>query len=1049
MSEGDRIGVGYVEARLNTDRLKQDTQEMERTLGQRLQATGQKMQATGRTLSRRVTAPIVAMGGAIVATSVNFETSMNRVGALTGAVGDDFEKLDRRAQELGRTTQFSASQAADGMGFLAQAGLDTTEIYDAMPGVLNLAAAGQLELAEAADIASNIMSGMNLEVSDLDNIMDVMAVTASSANTDVRQLGDAMVYAAPVAAGAGVELEEVAAAIGLMGDAGIQGSMAGTSLRMAISQLINPSGAAAAVIERLGINTHDAEGNMLPLVDIMGQMEDAGADAGDMMEMFGQRAGPAMTALLGIGSDALAEFTGELQDSGGAAAEMADRQMEGIPGALARMRSAFEGAAIAIGRSGLVSMVANIAESIAGFLQKVSEANPMLLRLGLMMAGAAAAAGPLLWIAGSMVTQIGALSTAVGGLVGVKVALNRAMGALLVGAMNPMVIAIGAAAVAIGGLIWWLNEARGEHVSLADSVDTLADSLGLSYERAEIGGQNLAEGQEQTAQQFITANSEMIRSLREMSDEAAQASLISMGWELVQGGVDPEEAFEAIQRMADAAGVELPVELSADDLADAEVGIDALVDRVRFSAERVGGFWQQLTTGSLRDLNQDMQETGEIAARMFDQGDLQGSMRLMQGALDAVAESGGNVEFQARQMFGAFSDTGAVDGMSNSIRGLDDFLREAANGTIFLAEENREFATALRWAMLSGMDLGEALEWVESVMAEGGPAAEELAGDLEDLDGAMFGADTTARDLAEAVHDGEMSMDEARAAARELGIDIAELEGEFAELTEEVQTATEALAEYEAQQRAIADPVFAARRALNALDEAQENLNKLVEDGKQGTEEFEQALIDEWRAAEDAEFALRNLGAAHEDGTTSLEQIKARADDLVTSMGLSGEAADLARELFVELFAEQAKLPEVKEIDVVVNDSASGTLGRIQGQLDRLPRRVHTQVTSSGATIQHREQVMHDGGWVTGPTREIPALLERGEFVLSNDMLDGLRPIPPDLSGLMGGDGPAVPAGRAAAAVESQRRGDVYLTVEGEPSPVAVFRARDLAAEYV
>jgi hypothetical protein len=226
------------------------------------------------------------------------------------------------------------------------------------------------------------------------------------------------------------------------------------------------------------------------------------------------------------------------------------------------------------------------------------------------------------------------------------------------------------------------------------------------------------------------------------------------------------------------------------------------------------------------------------------------------------------------------------------------------------------------------------------------------------------------------------------------------------------------------------------------LDEAQENLNKLVEDGKQGTEEFEQALIDEWRAAEDAEFALRNLGAAHEDGTTSLEQIKARADELVTSMGLSGEAADAARELFVELFSQAEKLPPVKEIEVNVVDNASGALGNIRGQLSRLPSNVPVQVTASGHNIQHRAQVMHDGGWVTGPGREVPALLERGEFVLSNAMLDGHQPLPPDLSGLIG-DGPSARVGNLGGQMGGARMVTVNQTFQQPPSDVDLFRARD------
>lgn len=294
-----------------------------------------------------------ALGGLGLAVNkaATFEQAMNRVGAVSGATGQEFESLKELAKDLGATTAFSASEAADGMQFLAMAGFETNEILDAMPGTLDLAAAGQLDLARAADIASNVLTGYGMEASDINRVNDVMASTASKANTDINQLGDAMGYVAPVAAASGLQFEETSAAIGALSDAGIQGTRAGTTLRQVIARLENPSAKAEKAIERLGISTHDSSGQLLPMVELVEQMEDAGLSTADAMEIFGARAGPGMMALVSQGSDSIRDLTGELENSGGAAKEMADRQLEGLNGALTEMRSAIEGAMISIGEN--------------------------------------------------------------------------------------------------------------------------------------------------------------------------------------------------------------------------------------------------------------------------------------------------------------------------------------------------------------------------------------------------------------------------------------------------------------------------------------------------------------------------------------------------------------------------------------------------------------------------------------------------------------------------------------------------------------------------
>lgn len=376
-----------------------------------LNRTGTAMAATGATMSKRLSVPVALFGGLALKTAGDFEAGMNRVGALSGATGAELEAMSNQAKELGSTTQFSASEAADAMGFLSQAGFDANETMEALPSTLQLAAAAGLDLGSAADITSNILSGYGLKVEELGKTNDVLTKAFTSANMDLSMLGESMKYVGPIASGAGVQFEETAAAIGLLGNAGIQGSMAGTSLRQAIGALINPTKQQAQVIEELGLKTMDSQGNMLPLVDIIKQLETSGASTADIMSLFGQRAGPAMSALVSEGSGALADLTGKLENSGGTAQRIADSQMKGLNGALKELKSAFEGAMIALAETGALETATNALRKVANVVQRFSQANPQLMRFVVILGLVVIAAGPLLFVMGKLFVAAGQVVT--------------------------------------------------------------------------------------------------------------------------------------------------------------------------------------------------------------------------------------------------------------------------------------------------------------------------------------------------------------------------------------------------------------------------------------------------------------------------------------------------------------------------------------------------------------------------------------------------------------------------------------------------------------
>ncbi|MEV8467304.1 phage tail tape measure protein [Fluviibacterium sp. DFM31] len=337
---------------------------------------------------------------AVIRPAVGFEASMDKVGAVSRANDADLQRLTESARELGATTPWAASQAAEGMQFLAMAGFDTTQIIATMPGMLNLASAAALGLGETADIASNILTGFKLEAGEMGRVADVLTNTFTSSNVNLTMLGETMAYVGPDAANAGLAIEQTAAMVGLLGNAGIQGSRAGTALRSMLARLAGPTGAAAAALQDLGIQTKDAEGNLRPLPDILAEMDIAMADLGTAAQtelratIFGLEAATAAGVLMGeAGSGALQTYTDTLYETG-SAARVAAEQNDNVMGMLKRAQSVLEAISITIGTVLLPGLM-EIGDAILPILERVNEwaaANPELvatlgkLAIGLLVA---------------------------------------------------------------------------------------------------------------------------------------------------------------------------------------------------------------------------------------------------------------------------------------------------------------------------------------------------------------------------------------------------------------------------------------------------------------------------------------------------------------------------------------------------------------------------------------------------------------------------------------------------------------------------------------
>ena len=310
-------------------------------------------------LQGTVTKGIAAIGigklfSEAVKTGMDFEAQMSRVKAISGATGEEFAKLKEQAKQLGADTAFSATEAAEGMENLASAGFSTSEIIAAMPGMLDLAASSGEDLANSADIAASTLRGFGLEASSAGHVADVLAKNAAATNAAVADTGEAMKYVAPVAKSMGIEFEETAAAIGIMADAGIKGSQAGTTLRGALSRIAKPTKAMQETMDSLGLSFYDSNGKMKSLADITEMLETKMSGLTDeqknqaLVTLFGQESLSGMMALMDRGSGEVRKLTDEYKNCDGSAKDMAKTMQDNLSGAVEEFGGSVESLGIEI-----------------------------------------------------------------------------------------------------------------------------------------------------------------------------------------------------------------------------------------------------------------------------------------------------------------------------------------------------------------------------------------------------------------------------------------------------------------------------------------------------------------------------------------------------------------------------------------------------------------------------------------------------------------------------------------------------------------------------
>ncbi|EPO0722730.1 phage tail tape measure protein, partial [Escherichia coli] len=401
----------------------------------RAQETAGKLK-TGGALAIGAAAAGGYAAGRFLQPAIGFGKEMSRVQALTriDKNSPQFKALREQALKLGSETQFTASDAASGQSFLAMAGFTPQAIQAALPGVLNMALAGGVELGETADIGSNILTQFNLTADQMDQVGDTLTAAFTRTNTDLRALGETMKYTGPVAAKLGISLEEAAAMAGMLANNGLRGSDAGTAMRASLSRLASPPKAAADALKELGVSVADARGKMRPMEDVLLDLYKATQKYGqvDQVSFFKDIAGEEafvglQTLVAAAGSGELQKLTRELQGARGEADRVAKVMADNLDGDLKNLDSAWEGLRIRI--SDLVDgPLRSVTQWLTRVLEKITslaQAHPVLTRQ-LLIAGSALLA---------MTATIGSLSLVIGVLYG-KLATLRLGFDILTRSMN-------------------------------------------------------------------------------------------------------------------------------------------------------------------------------------------------------------------------------------------------------------------------------------------------------------------------------------------------------------------------------------------------------------------------------------------------------------------------------------------------------------------------------------------------------------------------------------------------------------------------------------
>jgi TP901 family phage tail tape measure protein len=384
-----------------------------KTAESKLLSVSNKLSSIGTSLSLKVTMPLVLLAKQALTTSAEFEQSMANAASVSGATGEELEKMTALAREMGKTTVFSASEAADAMYYLASAGYKVSQMADSIQPILNLAAATQSELAFTTDTVISTLNQFGLEASDASRVTNVFASVIGNSQATLEKLSYSMRYVGPVAKSLGYSIEETSAALGILYNSGFKGEQAGTVLRGALTRLLKPTADMKNALEELGLSEESINPATNSLAETIGVLETAGINTTQAVRIFGTEAGPGMMAMISQGADALTAMTEKITDTN-SAAEMAEKQLDTMQGSAKLLKSMLEETAITIGDI-LIPMLRKLSENnlmplVEKFNNLSQTSKELIVKIGMIAAGI----GPAVIILAKIIKSVSVLIKIIG-----------------------------------------------------------------------------------------------------------------------------------------------------------------------------------------------------------------------------------------------------------------------------------------------------------------------------------------------------------------------------------------------------------------------------------------------------------------------------------------------------------------------------------------------------------------------------------------------------------------------------------------------------------
>lgn len=468
----DGLQREIVETEQELKRLEEQANQSATAL-QKISATGEKLQTVGSNIESAgkkllpVTGAVTALGTAAVKTAADFDSAMSQVAAVSGATGSDLEALRDKAREMGAKTKFSASEAAEAMNYMAMAGWKTGDMLDGIEGIMNLAAASGEDLATTSDIVTDALTALGLSAADSGHFADILAAASSNANTNVSMMGETFKYCAPVAGALGFTAEDTAEAIGLMANAGIKSSQAGTAMRTMLTNLTGEVKFSGAAFGEMTVQTTNADGSMRSLGDILAdcrvafsQMSESERSA-NAEALVGKNAMSGFLAVMNAAPSDIEKLNSAITNCDGTAEKMATTMQDNLEGQLTILKSQLEELAISFGEL-LMPAIRTIVGWIQKFVDWLNSMGEGTKKVVMTVALLAAALGPVLIVIGKVVGAIGTIMTIVPKIAGAINVVKGAFAALnLTMLANPITLIIAAIAALVAAFIYFWNNCEG------------------------------------------------------------------------------------------------------------------------------------------------------------------------------------------------------------------------------------------------------------------------------------------------------------------------------------------------------------------------------------------------------------------------------------------------------------------------------------------------------------------------------------------------------------------------------------------------------------